>query len=149
MKIIVIAIVASQIAQISKVFTYYFKNKKWEFHRYFQASGMPSAHSAVVASVATSVGVLRGTDSIEFGLSMVLAAIVVYDATNVRYQAGLHAKVLNDIIDDEKMIEYQKKAGVTRPKAELKELIGHTIAEAIVGILLGVVISLTILNYWR
>jgi acid phosphatase family membrane protein YuiD len=149
MRVIVIAIISAQIAQVTKVFTHYAKSGKWDFNRYFQASGMPSAHSAVVSSVVTTVGYLKGYDSVEFGISFAVAFIVIYDATNVRYQAGLHAKILNEIVDEKAMIKYQEKAKVAKPKNKLKELIGHTLSEALAGIVLGVVVSQILIHFWR
>ncbi|USN57381.1 MAG: divergent PAP2 family protein [Candidatus Peribacteria bacterium] len=48
---------------------------------------MPSSHTAVVVAVACMVGWTDGLDSHVFALSLVLAAIVIYDALNIRYYA--------------------------------------------------------------
>jgi len=59
--------------------------------------GMPSGHSALVSSLATSIGIKYGPLNDLFVLSLVFAAIVIYDAMNIRYQSGLHAHALNTI----------------------------------------------------
>ncbi|CAL5042531.1 unnamed protein product [Urochloa decumbens] len=56
---------------------------------------MPSTHSASVVAVATSLGLERGFADSVFGMSVVFAAIVMYDAQGVRREVGNHAKVLN------------------------------------------------------
>jgi len=49
---------------------------------------MPSAHTAMVTALATSIGVLEGFDSNIFAIAIVLAAIVMYDAAGVRRSVG-------------------------------------------------------------
>ncbi len=87
--------------------------------RMFGSGGMPSAHSTFVVSLATSMGMKNGVWSDMFLMALVFSIIIIYDAMNVRYQAGLHAKILNRM---------------NHPKEEeLNESIGHTQAEALVG----------------
>jgi len=44
----------------------------------------------------------EGLDSVEFGISAAVAAIVMYDAAGVRRAAGKQAKVLNKLIFSQK-----------------------------------------------
>ncbi len=91
--------------------------------RMFGSGGMPSAHSTFVVSLATSMGMKFGVWSDMFLMALVFSIIIIYDAMNVRYQAGLHAKILNRM---------------NHPKEEeLNESIGHTPAEALVGGIIG------------
>ena len=80
---------------------------------------MPSAHSAFVVSLATVMFLKHGFFSDEFLISFVFSIIIIYDALNVRYQAGLHAQLLNEII--------------VKGELKLNESIGHTPIEALAG----------------
>jgi acid phosphatase family membrane protein YuiD len=96
---------------------------------------MPSSHSALVTGLAAATGRVVGIESAAFAISLVLAAIVMYDAAGVRRAVSLQARILNQMIDE----AFQGK-----PFAEkrLRELIGHTPIQVIVGGLLGVVVAL-------
>ena len=96
---------------------------------------MPSSHSALVTALAASTGRVTGIDSVTFAIAFVLAAIVMYDAAGVRRAVSIQARILNLMIDE----AFQGK-----PFAEkrLRELIGHTPIQVIVGGLLGIAIGL-------
>lgn len=63
----------------------------------FQSGGMPSSHSAVVVGITTIIGMMDTIYSVEFGLAITIAAIVMYDARGVRREAGKHAQKLNQL----------------------------------------------------
>ncbi len=94
---------------------------KWRFSmaRMFGSGGMPSAHSTFVIALSTAMGLKYGPWSDEFAICLVISIIIIYDAMNVRYQAGLHARVLNRLTPDD---------GET-----LNESMGHTPLEALIG----------------
>lgn len=94
---------------------------------------MPSAHSTFVIALATAIGIKHGPTSDEFMTCLVFSIIIIYDAMNVRYQAGLHAKALNELTP---------RDGST----QLNESIGHTPFEAIVGGIIG--FSTAVLLLW-
>jgi len=130
------SITAWFIAQLLKVIFVLISQKKVDFTRLIGSGGMPSSHSAFVVALMTSVGKKLGLDSPEFAITFVLAMIVMYDASGVRQATGQQAKILNRIIehwgeDDPKFVEER-----------LKELIGHTKFEVLVGALLGAAIAL-------
>lgn len=82
----------------------------WRIHRFnlqamLSTGGMPSGHSALVASLATGIGIKYGPLDDLFVLALVFAAIVIYDAMNIRYQSGLHAHALNTIKGEKKLNE--------------------------------------------
>ncbi|MGE5581514.1 MAG: divergent PAP2 family protein [Bacillota bacterium] len=122
-------------AQTLKVAFYFFKEKKINFKRFVGAGGMPSSHSALVASMATAVGVQTGWDSVATAISIIFAFIVMYDAAGVRLAASRQAVILNKIMDE--LFE----AGEFRQE-RLKELLGHTPVEVIAGASLGVFLAL-------
>lgn len=121
------------ITQIIKVAGVVIKEKKIDFTRFVGAGGMPSSHTSFIVSLATVIGKIRGLYSIEFGLSLAMALIVMHDAAGVRRAAGKQAEVLNKIIFSNDFIHIDEK---------LKELLGHTPVEVIIGALMGIVFGL-------
>ncbi|KAL5997606.1 hypothetical protein ACLOJK_008536 [Asimina triloba] len=93
--VLVAAAAASAIGQLSKPFTSVLHGKGIDFRAAIGAGGMPSTHSASVAAVATTLGLERGFSDSIFGMSVVFAGLVMYDAQGVRREVGIHAKVLN------------------------------------------------------
>ncbi|HZJ58396.1 MAG TPA: divergent PAP2 family protein, partial [Clostridia bacterium] len=119
-----VSLLAWFIAQLLKVvFTLIF-NKKLDIRRFIGAGGMPSSHSALVVSLATSVGRFEGYDSPIFALALTFSLIVMYDAAGVRRAAGKQAAVLNEILE-----QIQTSRSISEEK--LKELLGHTPIEVI------------------
>lgn len=119
-------------AQALKIPTYWLVEKKLDLKRFFGSGGMPSSHTAFVVSLAIMIGATSGYDSALFALSVVLAAIVMYDATGVRKETGNQAEVINEIL---------RKVFVNgEPIADddLKELVGHTKVEVLGGAIVGV-----------
>jgi hypothetical protein len=64
-----------------------------------------------------------------------MALIIMSDAAGVRRAAGQQAKLLNEIVDD---LYESRPVGQKR----LKELLGHTPVQVLVGAFLGVGIAL-------
>ena len=132
-KILWTSIFACFLAQFIKIFTG--KEKRIEFSRIVMSGGMPSSHSSFVTSLSTLVGLERGFDCLEFSICVVFALIVMYDASGVRRAVGKQAAILNKIVQDvqhRKHIEHET----------LKELVGHTPKEVILGALLGILVAL-------
>jgi len=105
------------------------KHKKINIRRMWGSGGMPSSHSALVCSLSTVVALNEGIGSSNFAISVVLAAVVMYDAAGVRRAAGKQAKVLNQILESNGDINIQEK---------LIELLGHTPKEVFVGAIVGI-----------
>lgn len=107
---------------------------KWKFSvaRMLGSGGMPSAHSTFVTSLAATMFLKHGFFSDEFLMSIVFSIIIIYDALNVRYQAGLHAQLLNEII--------------AKKDIQLNESIGHLPSEAIVWSIIGALTALALLG---
>ena len=106
--------------------------KKFNFKRIMGAGGMPSSHSAGVMGLATAVGLIEGFDSVLFAMSVGFALITMYDAAGVRRAAGKTAACLNRMMDDFYKHDVQAIGG------KLKELLGHTPFEVIMGALFGI-----------
>ena len=123
-------------AQALKIPTYWLVEKKWDLTRFFGSGGMPSSHSAFVMSLAIMVGATEGFDSALFAVTVVLAAIVMYDASGVRHETGVQGQVLNEIIQ-KVFVDGQPITDV-----ELKELVGHTKVEVAGGFIVGVLTAM-------
>ncbi len=132
---LIVASIAWFFAQVIKIMIYYFRDGKFNLMHFFEAGGMPSAHSATVTALALSCGLVFGFGSVYFAIAFVFALIVMYDATGVRQAAGNQALVLNRIMDD------IYNGGVPGEK-RLKELMGHTPLEVYAGVTIGVIIAL-------
>ena len=131
------ALIAWLIAQVIKTVIYSIKFKTFNFERLVGSGGMPSSHTATVISLATSVAMVEGMDSIFFAISVILACIVMYDATGVRRAAGEQAKVLNKLV-----FEHHDKNNPIKAEKVLKELLGHTPLEVLGGAIIGVLVPI-------
>jgi len=133
-KIIIIALITWTLNQSLKLILFYITEKKWDFRRFIGAGGMPSTHSALSICMATTIGLKEGWDSHLFGLAIVLAFIIMADAAGVRRETGEQAKVLNKII-----LEFFNE--IKLKDNRLKELVGHTPFEVIVGAFIGIIMA--------
>ncbi len=128
-------ILAAFIAQLIKFVIFTIKTKKINFKIFTTTGGMPSSHSAGVMSLSTIVGIIEGFDSIVFAVALGYALITMYDAAGVRRAAGKTAACLNRMMDDFYKHDVQAIGG------KLKELLGHTPFEVIMGALFGIVFA--------
>lgn len=129
---LVIPISAWAIAQLTKTSMALLQGKGLDFRYLVSSGGMPSAHSAVVTSLATTVGMTQGFGSAVFGITVILAMIVMYDAAGVRQSVSQQSVVLNRIVR-----ELRLKHSITSLEADMRELIGHTPFQVIVGAVFG------------
>jgi acid phosphatase family membrane protein YuiD len=139
--VLLAALTAWLIAQVLKVLIEYLLLKRWNWALIFQAGGMPSSHSAMVSATALSIGLMVGFDTAVFAVSAIFATVVIYDATGVRRESGKQAVLINSIIE-----EFSK--GKIPPQDKLKEVLGHTPGEAILGTLLGLSIGFLVGFFW-
>lgn len=124
------------VAQILKVFTGIFREKKFNVaEMFFGTGGMPSAHTAAVVSMAVACGLSEGVGSPIFALAILLTLIVMRDATGVRRETGEQAKVLNRIVKD--LFASTEHEDINR---NFKELVGHTPLQVFVGALVGLIV---------
>lgn len=133
--VLVVALIACLIAQSLKLVIELVKNRKLNVRVLVTTGGMPSAHSALVTSLATGVGQTLGWASPDFALATIFAIIVMYDAAGVRQAAGKQARILNQMIDE----LFDEKHDFSQDR--LKELLGHTPVQVIAGSALGITIS--------
>ena len=131
------ALVGMFVAQLIKIIFYLIIEGEVHISRFFEAGGMPSAHSALVCSLTTMIGLTSGWNSIWFAIAVVFSIIVMYDAAGVRRAAGKQALILNKIVED---VYATGKVSEHR----LKELVGHTPLEVVVGALIGIINAIVI-----
>jgi hypothetical protein len=134
-KIFMTTILSWIIAQTIKVTIGVIRQKRFDFRWFVGTGGMPSSHAAGAACLATSVGLGYGFDSVYFALAAAFTIVVMFDAQGVRHATGRQARILNKVMED---IYWQGKTNEKR----LRELIGHTPIEVIVGALLGIIIAI-------
>ena len=120
------------LAQFLKIIFNFFSTGNIRLGIMFETGGMPSSHSALITGVTSGIGLELGFDNPIFALAVAVSLIVMYDASGVRKSAGIQAKEINKLT---------KKLD---PKSELnlKETLGHTKSEVIVGSFLGPLITL-------
>lgn len=139
-KVLVVASVSWLVAGILKVFIELIILKKLDIKRIFGAGGMPSSHTATVVSLAIANGFYEGISSSLFAISVILAIIVVHDAMGVRRETGIQAKVLNKMVFDTNIfddINLEKR---------LKEYIGHSPSQVLMGAIVGIIVSIFMIN---
>ena len=141
-----VPLVAWLLAQIIKTIINSCVAKEIRVERLWGDGGMPSSHSAIVSALVVTTGVIEGFDSSIFAVAFILAAIVMHDATGVRRETGKQAvtlKKLADLVNDaiadpDEQIRTEK----------LKELVGHTPLQVIVGGVFGALIALGYFLIW-
>jgi hypothetical protein len=130
-----ISFVAWLSAQTVKVILGVFKEKRFNFRWFLGTGGMPSAHTACVAALSTTIGLTYGFDSALFAIAVIFTLIIMFDAQTVRFTTGRQAKILNQMLDD---IYWKKKLD----EEKVKEFLGHTPVEVFAGAALGIVVAL-------
>jgi len=129
--------VAWLVSQLSKAIIHLIITKRFQWDRLFGDGGMPSSHSATVTAVAVMTGLRCGWDSPIFAIAAILAVIVMHDAMGVRQETGKQAKVINSMVE---LINSFGRGELT-PEETLKEFVGHTRRQVVVGAVLGGVIA--------
>ncbi|MQM05467.1 hypothetical protein Taro_038277 [Colocasia esculenta] len=114
------AAIAFALAQSIKVFTTWYKERRWDAKQLIGSGGMPSSHSATVTALAVAIGLQDGFGGSIFAAAMIVACVVMHDAFGVRLHAGRQAEVLNQIVFE---LPLEHPLANTRP---LRELLGHT-----------------------
>ena len=126
------SLISCLLAQFFKIIFNFFSTGEIRFGIMFETGGMPSSHSALITGATSGIGFELGFDSPIFALAIAVSLIVMYDASGVRKSAGIQAREINKL---------SKKLD---PKSDLdlKDTLGHSKLEVIVGSLLGPLITL-------
>lgn len=109
---------------------------KWHFSlaNMLGSGGMPSAHSTFVVALSTAMGLKYSVWSDEFTMALVFSIVIIYDAMNVRYQSGLHAKALNKLNSHHEWEVFNESMGHTPIEALIWGIIGFTTSVLLLGI---------------
>ena len=118
---------ACGVAQLSKLVIELVVHRRWNPRVLVETGGMPSSHSALLTGTTAALGWLQGFEGPLFALAAVLCFVVLYDASGVRRAAGLTAARVNEMGPDAK---------------PLKENLGHTRLEVLIGALIGPLVAL-------
>ena len=130
------AVVAWLSAQIIKIFTGAFQNRKMSLKSLlFSSGGMPSSHAAAVVSLSVAAGLSQGFGSAVFAACGVFAMIVMIDASGVRYETGKQSQIINKITNE------LFSGDMDMLNTGLKELVGHTPFQVFMGFLLGIAVA--------
>lgn len=136
-RLLIVPVIAWGTAQLLKTAIYAMVNRGFHAERLVGGGGMPSAHSATVCSLAVTCAIQFGLGSFEFAMASVFGIVTMYDAMNVRLETGRQGEALNDLLEAFNKISKEKIG----PDKALKELIGHTPLQVLVGGLLGIGIA--------
>ena len=120
---------ACGLAQLSKLVIELVVHRRWNPKVLVETGGMPSSHSALLTGTAAGLGWQLGFDDPLFALAAIMCFVVLYDASGVRRAAGLTAARVNSQTQDES-------------QKPLKENLGHTRLEVLVGSVIGPLIAL-------
>jgi acid phosphatase family membrane protein YuiD len=129
---------ACGLAQLSKLLIELVVHRRWRPAVLVETGGMPSSHSALMTGTTAAIGWSDGFQSPLFALAAALSFIVLYDASGVRRAAGLIAQRVNSLPDR----LWEPPQGADPDRKPLKENLGHTRSEVLVGSLLGPLVSL-------
>ena len=121
-------------AQVLKTIIHSILAKEFNAERLVGDGGMPSSHSATVSALATAVALECGLGSAEFAIAAMFAIVVMHDAMGVRRETGIQAKLLNEIIN---IFEDMGREEIS-VHDKLKEFVGHTPLQVIIGSILGI-----------
>ncbi len=131
---IIVPFVAWAVAQFLKFILAAFRGDV-NFRYLYGSGGMPSVHSAVVTALATTALLVDGVRSPIFGITIILAAIVMYDSFGVRRSAGEQAVAINQILASMDIDHLR------HPNVHLREIMGHTPPQVIAGAILGFILA--------
>lgn len=124
------------VSQVSKVI---YESVRYGFRkeRLTGGGGMPSSHTATMIGLMMGCILSGRIGNPEFALALFLGVVVIYDAMGVRYETGQQAKILNAM--RQRDLDEGREPLFDKP---FDEKIGHTLPEVIVGILIGIGVSI-------
>lgn len=134
---LLVAVSAQVACQLYKVVAESIRRRRLELSPFVHTGGMPSAHSAFVTALTTSVGLSAGFDSDVFAVAAVFSLIVIYDAYRLRGEVAKHATILNRLKSAPGLSKAFDAAERITGGGSLNEAAGHSAAEIVAGIIVG------------
>ncbi|WVZ99470.1 hypothetical protein U9M48_044761 [Paspalum notatum var. saurae] len=127
-----VALLAFAFANFINLLSIWLKEKRWDARKFLTSAGVMSSLSATVGSLAVAVGQQEGADSSAFALALVFAAVVMYDASGIRWHTGRQAALLNQIVCD-----FPPEHPIISTFRPLREPLGHSPLQVFAGALVG------------
>lgn len=131
--IFIVPIIVGGVTQVIKFIVFSLKHG-WDWHYAMTHGHMPSAHTAFIVSLVTSVGYFDGLTTGAFAVAVALAIIVIDDAARLRMYMGDQGRYLNMLIRQLPVDEKQFP--------RLQERMGHRVSEVIIGGVFGFLFTL-------
>lgn len=97
----------------------------------YASGGFPSSHTALMVSVTTLLGLRKGLEDPLFAVTLLMTALIMYDAIGVRRSSGEQAVAIRELA---------KKTGKTLT-TRMHGAKGHTPQEVMGGIMVGVAVA--------
>ncbi len=133
-KLVTAPVIAWMAAQLLKTLIDAARYRRLNLRLLVGTGGMPSGHSALVCALATEAGKLQGFESPMFAVTLILAAIVMYDAAGVRQAVDKQSEILTHLLNH-----------IPRTQDDfdrfLEGLVGHTRFQVVAGGILGIAIG--------
>ncbi|TVU20384.1 hypothetical protein EJB05_36591 [Eragrostis curvula] len=134
-----VALLAFAFANFINLVAIWLKEKKWDARKFLSSAGVLSSLSATVGSLAVAVGQQEGADSSAFALALVFAAVVMYDASGIRFHTGRQAALLNQIVCD-----FPPEHPIISTFRPLREPLGHSPLQVFAGAIVGCAVTYVI-----
>jgi acid phosphatase family membrane protein YuiD len=132
------AICVHIICQVFKLVYYSLKTGRFDIGYFFSAGGMPSTHTAFTSSLTVSLGLIKGFDSAFFAIGFVFSAVVIYDSLRLRGAVQIHSEQLHKLV---KLLPAEERL-------KIPKMVGHTLSEIIVGIIVALILSTGLYYFW-
>ena len=136
-RVLMAAVAGWTVAQVLKTILVLIIDRELRLERLVGSGGMPSSHSATICALSSACAMVYGIRSGEFAIASIVAFIVMYDACNVRLETGKQAIAIKELQELFRMMGKDLSA-----EERLKELVGHTLPQVLVGALLGILIGI-------
>lgn len=140
-KLVLIALISGLLTQFIK-FIIQGARGQFRWSSLQEYGGMPSAHTAFVVALTTVIGLHDGVDSSTFAVSFIFSLLIIRDAIGLRQFLSQHGKVLNMLIKD---LPDDIEA---KYPPHLVERVGHTPLQAVIGGIIGLILSLSLYQWW-
>ena len=137
MRFLLAPLIAWTLAQAFKVILTSVRQHRLNLRVLAETGGMPSSHAAIVMGLTTAIGKYSGVATAQFAIALIFSFVVMYDAAGLRRAAGRQAAILNRLVED--LVHMR---GMQEQR--LRELLGHTPVEVLVGAIIGIVVGLLI-----
>lgn len=131
-RVLIVPLVGWLLAQTIK-YALQLRKDGFQIRDLYTSGGFPSSHTTSTVALACYIGATDGWTSHIFALAAIFAAIVMYDSFGVRRAVGQHSKILQELVQKEKVGVRQANGRTSR---------GHTPMEVLGGFMLGIAIGL-------